>query len=146
MFLAIALAGCADDPDGPGSVEPPDAAAALAEGHEGYVPRFDAFAVNCKLCDDARASPGRFTLEWHITYTESPRWNTLVREAVDHWRKLEEEYGPNSDIALLSRDHVVKLYRKARSWAIPYGPPHLQTDVHARRIAAADLLERILKR
>ena len=148
MVLAIGLAACADEPDGAGSAGPPDADAVLAESGEGYVPRFDAFAVNCKLCDEARASKGLFTFEWHTAFTESSRWTTIVLDAVDHWRKMEEEYGPNSDMALLTRDHVVKLYRKARSWASfeAVRPPHLQTAAHAKRVAAADLLERILKK
>ena len=150
MVLAITLSGCADEPDGAGSAGPPDWDAVLAESHEGYVPRFDAFAVNCELCDSVRTANRhvRETLEWHITRTESFRWTTIVLDAVDHWRKMEEEYGPNSDIALINRDHVVKLYRKARDWAgwEAAKPPHLQTAAHAKRIAAADLLEGILKR
>ena len=152
MFLAIALVACADDPDGPGGAGPPDADAALAEGHEGYVPRFDTFAVNCKLCDEAREEIRRnggihATFEWQIIDTKSRRWNTIVLADVGHWRRMEEEHGPNSDKALYARDHVVRLYRKARSWASFQAdrPPHLQTSAHAKRVAAADLLERILK-
>lgn len=80
-----------------------------------------------------------------VRRTDDPLWIDYARKVETRWRQQQADFGPNSVEALRIRDHLVRLYHKARRSAEPplTGLPDPKQDA---RVATAKLLEGMLKR
>ncbi len=149
VAVPAATSRCADLDAPEGTAATPETAIApeaapRTEPHAGYVPgdRIDAYAVNCKLCDEWRlnaANRRKISYAWDILGPGDPVWINHLMRAAEGWERLKAEHGPNSDQALLARDGLVRLRRNAVVWAEGQPGDESRTEV-------VDLVEGILKR
>ncbi len=128
LLLLAGVAACADTPDGTAdSATAPEAAPAPAPtDHAGYVPgnRIDAFAVNCKLCDErarqAKRMSGYLSFIWTASTPNHPMWIEDLMRVAERWEAAKAEHGANSDQALAFRDDLVLLRKVAVGWLEDY--------------------------
>lgn len=116
LLLLAAAVGCADTPDAPADTPTePEAAPAPPADHAGYVPgnRIDAFAVNCKLCDERAYIWGGDESDIATLPPDHPTWLLYLTRTADAWERLKAERGPSSDWALYARDRLVWMRRIA---------------------------------
>ena len=72
-------------------------------------------ADNCTSCEELRkrwvSSP------WHILGFDHPESIAALEELTAEWKSKAEQYGPNSETALFSRERLVIAYEQAQMLA-----------------------------